>query len=1708
MQPYRELLAVMAEIGKLEDASKPLPRQLVEQVQQTLFQLRWEWSQHRYRAGRFRGREQYGSSSSRELPDPAGIVKRAEQIIAEFPWEQQLSPYHEHQNQRHAGVDRPRDEPPTTPQSQSPVQAPTATPARADWAGPLGTIGAYIRSESDKTLAAYERQPNLVREHANHEEDTARGGYAHRQLFELAQNSADALSLAGGGRIVIRLTTSHLYCADDGSPIDDYGVRALMFSHLSSKRGTSEIGRFGLGFKSVLGVTDAPEFFGRSGSFRFDRTRASEIIQAIIPEAERYPVLRLPEAIDPRPEMESDPVLRQLMDWAGNIVRLPLKPGAHADLAEQISNFPPRFLLFVPHVHHLTLQTGGPEDTTKEADDSWDNWDLELQTGEREKGKDDTRIFELSHQDGMYLLDDGQRKTRWMIFKRTHKLSPDARSDSRALDDADEVPLTWAAPLDGLSRPGRFWAFFPTLTASLLAGILNAPWKTNEDRQNLLPGVYNDELIDAAAAMVAENLPRLSTPEDPARHLDALPRGREGGDNEHSDRLRERLFAELAGRAVVPNQDGKLRKVRGVSYPPRELTPSQQIDLAPLERWAAYDKRPSGWLHHSAITTRRLATLDRLFNPHASPFQSSVPWATIAKWLQALLVKDVSEHDAVQSSMAAIQTAARIPSAVREGERQQRHGNNMFGSGLGAIVLTASGGWRAPGPESVYLSGGVTSDDNCLVFPELEADPETLDALRELGVRPASPESVFREYASRLLGQSSSPGFVSKGIERTWLQRGDERDDAYAAFCIYRDSGYSRTKDGAYREWRKRLGQPQQGQHSRPRGLEASSSYKRWAYTYDWDVRCALYDRQLDAAWRKFWMLARHVKLSAAVNIIQDHEDWRIHLRVRTLTGNWQPLSHTLLPGPIVPADGSRDADIGLDMGFHQAERVMLEGLDAVTAPLTMDGESLDIYSDFLAECREEYYRRLPQGQNPQQPYLSFDPVKTSGPLKVLELLSEEGTARYTEALLNLPATYNDWTMRHDTQTKYPKEPFPSPVVAALRGHGRIRTDDGIQELAAGLGPRPNPLVLRWLLDHPQAKLICQAFDIQAPSDNAIEPTGEDDSLPLLDVWPGLKPLLSPQQQALKLIRCDRIAGSDGVALGTDCIVRDGTVYLERRDDEVKELTAVLRELRLGGSVAAILRYQTRSKIAKARAYVRRQPTDTARLLAAVGETTLRARLPESLLAILDAAPEPLTDRQVADAAIATYHTGALREYRHALDRLDPPKQWAGGLRAVEFVQSLGFGADWAGERNQRRDPFVEVEGPYSLPPLHNYQYTVVQKLRHMLRPNGVGNARRGMISMPTGSGKTRVAVQAIVEAMRDDDYNGGVLWVADRDELCEQAVESWRQVWSSIGVEAAPLRISRMWAGQPQPLPTNDRHVIVATVQTLNAKIMTKPYEFLADFGLIVFDEAHRSVAPTYTSVMQELGLTRWQRSAEPRLLGLTATPYRGHDEAETRWLVRRYSSNRLDVGAFASDDPEDVIRELQDMEVLAQADHDTIEGGRISLDPDELRQVRQAPWLPQSAEERIARDPGRTTRIIEAYKEHILSVDPKWPTLIFATSVEHAQTVSALLNRIGVKARAVSGATDPSSRRSIVEAFRAGEIQALVNYAVFREGFDAPKTRAIIVARPVYSPNLYFQMIGRGLRGEKNGGNDRCLILNVEDNIENFEGKLAFSDLDWLWA
>ena len=226
-----------------------------------------------------------------------------------------------------------------------------------DWTGPDGPLGGYVTEEVRKTLSSYREQPNLVAEHASHERATADGGYAHRQIVELAQNSADSCSdLGGRGRIYIRLTGDHLYCADSGSPLDEDGITALMFSNLSPKRGLNLIGRFGLGFKSVLGVTDAPEFFSRSVSLRFDGDGSERRIRAGGIDADQYPKLRTPDPIDPHECAASDDTLREFMAWATNVVRLPLQHGASDRLSEQLREFPTQFLLFVEQVGHLSLR--------------------------------------------------------------------------------------------------------------------------------------------------------------------------------------------------------------------------------------------------------------------------------------------------------------------------------------------------------------------------------------------------------------------------------------------------------------------------------------------------------------------------------------------------------------------------------------------------------------------------------------------------------------------------------------------------------------------------------------------------------------------------------------------------------------------------------------------------------------------------------------------------------------------------------------------------------------------------------------------------------------------------------------------------------------------------------------------------------------------------------------------------------------------------------------------------------------------------------------------------------------------------------------------------------------------------------------------------------------------------------------------------------
>jgi superfamily II DNA or RNA helicase len=509
-----------------------------------------------------------------------------------------------------------------------------------------------------------------------------------------------------------------------------------------------------------------------------------------------------------------------------------------------------------------------------------------------------------------------------------------------------------------------------------------------------------------------------------------------------------------------------------------------------------------------------------------------------------------------------------------------------------------------------------------------------------------------------------------------------------------------------------------------------------------------------------------------------------------------------------------------------------------------------------------------------------------------------------------------------------------------------------------------------------------------------------------------------------------------------------------------------------------------------------------AKLLAAVPVEKIRSHIPSEIIETAEAEFGELSDENIASLARAVFGVDLLKELSGELRQagLAPPGRWAGGKQARFWVKQLGFPREFAGFEGERRDPLLEVDGPPDLPPLHTFQETATENLKRVVRDD---DGNRGLMSLPTGAGKTRVTVQALVEMIRDAELEGPILWVAQTDELCEQGVRTWSEVWRAIGPNRR-LAVSRLWSNNDVEEVADSVQIVVATISKLDtlhtAESGTRHerYKWLSTPTCVVIDEAHRSITPEYTRLLKWLEIDGKRRSRP--FVGLTATPFRGTNVTETKRLVSRYGGKRIDEGAFEGD----AYEELQESEVLAQVTHEVLAGQKIALSRSELAHLKKFHRLPPEVEVRIGEDRDRNRVLLDS----ITKLPEDWPVLVFASSVSHARSLAAVLTLRGKPSAAISSETPTAARRFFVEEFRSGAVKVLTNYAVFTEGFDAPAVRAVYVGRPTYSPNLYQQMIGRGLRGPKNGGKPECLLVDVADNIENYNGELAFTEFEGLWA
>jgi superfamily II DNA or RNA helicase len=268
--------------------------------------------------------------------------------------------------------------------------------------------------------------------------------------------------------------------------------------------------------------------------------------------------------------------------------------------------------------------------------------------------------------------------------------------------------------------------------------------------------------------------------------------------------------------------------------------------------------------------------------------------------------------------------------------------------------------------------------------------------------------------------------------------------------------------------------------------------------------------------------------------------------------------------------------------------------------------------------------------------------------------------------------------------------------------------------------------------------------------------------------------------------------------------------------------------------------------------------------------------------------------------------------------------------------------------------------------------------------------------------------------------------------------------------------------------------------------------------------DEAHQSIAHTYRQLL-DLFATKRRGAA---LLGLTATPGRTWADIEQdAELAAFYRHRKVTLRPEGYDSP---VTFLIDQGYLARPDfvNLNIEAG-LSLSEADLRSLSSSLEVPSDLLQRLAEDQQRSLRILDAI-ENLFNRHRR--IIVFATTVEHARLLAAVLRSRGHAAEAITAGTPWADRESAIQRYRMNTVapMALCNYGVLTAGFDAPSTSAAVIARPTRSLVLYSQMVGRAIRGPKAGGNERAEIVTVVDlELPGFgEITEAFTNWEDVWG
>jgi len=316
--------------------------------------------------------------------------------------------------------------------------------------------------------------------------------------------------------------------------------------------------------------------------------------------------------------------------------------------------------------------------------------------------------------------------------------------------------------------------------------------------------------------------------------------------------------------------------------------------------------------------------------------------------------------------------------------------------------------------------------------------------------------------------------------------------------------------------------------------------------------------------------------------------------------------------------------------------------------------------------------------------------------------------------------------------------------------------------------------------------------------------------------------------------------------------------------------------------------------------------------------------------------------------------------------------KWHSGKHwATDFVTTLGFPAIFAGfAKGLESVPTIHDVPPKNTPPdLADFQKDIKKRMLDVLQKDE--EKTRCVVTLPTGGGKTRVAVEAYIDWMQPRFAMGKyLLWIAQSEELCEQAIACIEQMWGSREF-VGTLRIYRFFGRREISLLDDLRGgAVVSSIQQLHSRIKSGDpalEKIIKDTGAMIVDEAHRAVSPMYDTLLK-----RAEEICGTDLFpicGLTATPGRAglNSTEETSKLVGRFEAYLIKPN-LGQDYEKSPLRYFREQGFLARAIHVLYKSGiEYTLTDEEVEAMNKEQDLPSGFLKRLAGDKNKNLQIIQ---------------------------------------------------------------------------------------------------------------------------------------------